>query len=58
MRVSIQKQVMAVMQRAGFDLIEANAAFLKDATGFRMSLKGWLFRRKAERERRLKAVSG
>jgi hypothetical protein len=45
LRTGIQLQVMALMKQAGFDLIEANAAFLKDSRGTLDSLNGWLARR-------------
>ena len=45
LRTGIQVQMMALMKQAGFDLIEANAAFLKDSRGTLDSLNGWLARR-------------
>lgn len=44
LREGIQLQMMALMKRAGFDLVEANAAFLKDSRGTLDSLNGWLAR--------------
>ncbi|MDP4006511.1 hypothetical protein [Methylobacterium sp. NEAU K] len=45
LRTSIQAQMVALMGHAGFDLVEANAAFLKDSRGTLDSLNGWLARR-------------
>ena len=44
---------MALMKHAGFDLIEANAAFLKDISGVLDSVNGWLCRRYMEQGRHL-----
>ncbi|MCJ2070770.1 hypothetical protein MKK75_18565, partial [Methylobacterium sp. J-030] len=45
LKTGIHLQMMALMKHAGFDLIEANIAFLKDSRGTLPSLNGWLARR-------------
>ena len=52
-KAAIQAQIMALMKHAGFDLIEANAAFLKDISGVLDSVNGWLCRRWMEQSRHL-----
>jgi hypothetical protein len=52
-KAGLQRQIMAFMEKAGFDLIEANSAFLKDARGVLDSVNGWLCRRHMEQGKHL-----
>ncbi|SFN03431.1 hypothetical protein, partial [Methylobacterium pseudosasicola] len=52
-KTAIQGQILALMKEAGFDVFEANVAFLKDARGVLDSLNGWLCRRYMEQGKHL-----